>query len=334
MTDIPKKMSFESEVSFGENKDGLREVYMKAYTGAVVERAFGQMIVNTKGLTKGRKDPKMLLSHDAGQPVGMIKRVIKGEDGLVETFGVLNGIPKYVEQVVASSDSGFAWEASIGFDIIDGYWLEEDKTKNINGREVVGPMYVVSKAKLNEVSFVTFGADGATSAQALEDIDIEDQKINKESEMAEEVKEEIAPEVELEKEEIEQTEEKLEEEKVELSDSEKSRVELSELKEAFKGELEFAVEAFENGLNVEQAKAKFADVLAIRLEEMKAEKEELIGKLEKATENKIDTGEGEAVEFDEAKTGPVSDDDLMQRFQAEGLSIAEAARKLIETKNK
>ena len=67
-------------------------------------------------------------------------------------------------EVVVSSKNGFPWQASIGAAVEEFEFVKENQKVIVNGRTFDGPVNVVRKATLGEISFVDLGADGNTSA--------------------------------------------------------------------------------------------------------------------------------------------------------------------------
>ncbi|MFN5958389.1 MAG: hypothetical protein ACK462_10700, partial [Planctomyces sp.] len=68
------------------------------------------------------------------------------------------------KEVVASSRNGFPWQASVGASVEEFEFIKDNQKATVNGQELTGPVNVVRKATLGEISFVDLGADGRTSA--------------------------------------------------------------------------------------------------------------------------------------------------------------------------
>src|SRR5690606_8128545 len=78
--------------------------------------------------------------------------------------GIVSRDTPAAKEIVISSKNGFPWQASIGASVEEFEFVKEQQKTNVNGRSFDGPVNVVRKATLGEISFVDLGADGATSA--------------------------------------------------------------------------------------------------------------------------------------------------------------------------
>ncbi len=118
------------------------------------------------GLDTGRQRRPILLDHqrDVDCVLGQTDSVAVMNDQLIVAGHILGDSPK-ARQVIALADKGFAWQASIGARAEQVEFLPEGKTSQANGREFAGPVNIVRRATLGEISFVVLGADENTSAQ-------------------------------------------------------------------------------------------------------------------------------------------------------------------------
>jgi len=73
--------------------------------------------------------------------------------------------------VAHSGAKGFPWQASIGADILEAEFIPNGQTAQANGRTFTGPLYVIRRSILKEISFVDSGADTNTSAQVAAQFD-------------------------------------------------------------------------------------------------------------------------------------------------------------------
>ena len=60
--------------------------------------------------------------------------------------------------MIATSENGFPWQASLGASADKVVFIPEGKTARANGRDHQGPVYIARKSTLGEVSFVALGA--------------------------------------------------------------------------------------------------------------------------------------------------------------------------------
>ena len=81
-----------------------------------------------------------------------------------------------------SGVNGFPWQASIGAAVVDAQFIPNGQHVVVNGRTFTGPLHVVRRAVLKEISFVDSGADANTSAKvAARNPEQEEQKPMKET---------------------------------------------------------------------------------------------------------------------------------------------------------
>ena len=144
----------------------LRRFSMTAYTGGVMALKDWPhpVVVDLTGLAIGKNSRPILMNHNTARIVGHTVKV--GVSGTALTVdGVISGVGSAAREVVGSSDNGFPWQASLGAMVKKVVFVPEGRKAAANGKEFAGPVYMVSQAKLGEVSFVALGADDATTAQ-------------------------------------------------------------------------------------------------------------------------------------------------------------------------
>lgn len=146
----------------------LRRFTMTAYTGGAMQLAGWRypVVVDLAGLDVGRQRRPILLDHtrDVDFVMGQTDSIAVMNDQLIVAGLVMGDSPK-ARQVIALNDKGFAWQASIGARAEQVEFVPEGKTSQANGREFAGPVNIVRRATLGEISFVVLGADENTSAQ-------------------------------------------------------------------------------------------------------------------------------------------------------------------------
>ena len=145
---------------------GLPRFSMVAYTGAPM-RLFGwryPVVVDLVGMQIPSQRRPIRLSHDAAQGVGHTD-AIRAEGGQLTANGVVSRDTAAAKEVVASSRNGFPWQASIGASVEEAEFVKDGQKVVVNGREWAGPLNVVRRSVLGEISFVDLGADGETSAR-------------------------------------------------------------------------------------------------------------------------------------------------------------------------
>jgi len=144
----------------------LRRFSMTAYTGNAMVLAGWQypVVVDLGGLRVPKKSRPILKYHNHGQIVGHTDEIVVNERAL-DVTGVISGAGAIAQEVIATSDNGFPWQASLGASADKVVFIAEGKTAQANGRNFTGPLYIARKSTLGEISFVALGADDDTSAR-------------------------------------------------------------------------------------------------------------------------------------------------------------------------
>lgn len=148
-----------------EGKPSLRKFSMTAYTGGAM-RLGGwpyPVVVDLVGLRVTRKSRPILKDHDRGSIVGHTDN-ISVDGNRLHVAGVISGVGSPAQEVIATSENGFPWQASLGASADKVVFIPEGKSAKANGRDFNGPLYVARKSTLGEVSFVALGADDDTEA--------------------------------------------------------------------------------------------------------------------------------------------------------------------------
>ncbi|MDZ4848090.1 MAG: hypothetical protein SGI77_02255 [Pirellulaceae bacterium] len=149
-----------------EGKPTLRKFSMTAYTGGPM-RLGGwpyPVVVDLAGMRVPRKSRPILKDHDRASIVGHTDD-IQVSDSRLQVAGVISGVGSTAQEVIATSENGFPWQASLGASADKVVFIPEGRSAQANGREHVGPIYIARKSTLGEVSFVALGADDDTEAR-------------------------------------------------------------------------------------------------------------------------------------------------------------------------
>jgi len=149
----------------GDGKAPLPRFSMVAYTGGTMRIAGWRhpVVVDLAGLTIPSQSRPIRFGHDANSGVGHTDSIaVRG--GQLVAAGVISRDTGAAREVVASSKNGFPWQASIGASVEQSEYVKENQSVLVNGREFTGPVNVVRKSVLGEISFVDLGADDNTSA--------------------------------------------------------------------------------------------------------------------------------------------------------------------------
>jgi len=170
----PLKVEAASAPGNGDQKP-VPTFQMVAYTGGLM-RVTGfphPVVVDLEGLAITRQDIPVRLDHNHRQGVGHTQSVTiapeNPTDGQVGPVLVAEGIisrdTSWARDVAKSAANGFPWQASIGASVIEAEFIPNGQQVEVNGRTFDGPLHVVRKAVLKEISFVDNGADPGTSAR-------------------------------------------------------------------------------------------------------------------------------------------------------------------------
>jgi len=186
--ETPKELSFACEARFvaaaAADKDGPPKpprFSMVAYTGGpmVVGSWMDPVILDLSGIDIPTQKLPIRRDHLRSQLVGHTESV-EVKDGEVLAAGVISFDNDAARDVIVAARNGFPWQASVGAsaDVVE--FLAAGKTATVNGNQVVGPLDIVRKSTLKEISFVDLGADSATSATVAARRAKEEEKMDEE----------------------------------------------------------------------------------------------------------------------------------------------------------
>ena len=136
-----------------------------AYTGGPMRIAGWRVpvILDLAGLAIPSQARPIRFGHDPLSGVGHTD-AIRVEQGQLVATGVVSRDTSAAREVVVSSKNGFPWQASGGPSGEEVEVVKGGQQAAVNGRQYSGPLNIIRKATLGEISFVDLGADGATSA--------------------------------------------------------------------------------------------------------------------------------------------------------------------------
>jgi len=165
---IPDNIHFQCDLTIEAASDDkvVPKFSMVAYTGGPMKiTGFTHpVVVDLEGLSIDRQNIPIRLDHNPKQGVGHTDRVVI-ENGQVMAEGLISRDTSWARDVIKSGKNGFPWQASIGAEIIQAEFIPNGNQIQVNGRTFDGPLYVIRKSILKEISFVDNGADTNTSAQ-------------------------------------------------------------------------------------------------------------------------------------------------------------------------
>ena len=143
-----------------------RRFGMVAYTGGAMRLAGWPhpVIVDLAGMQVSAKSRPILKDHNPSLIVGHTDSV-RVEGSRLRVAGVVSGTGAVAREIVESSAAGFPWQASLGASAENVETVPKGRRARANGRTFEGPVQVVRRSRLGEVSFVALGADDDTSAR-------------------------------------------------------------------------------------------------------------------------------------------------------------------------
>jgi len=170
--DEPKSISLTAVMDITAGADAgdpgaptLPRFSMVAYTGGAMRIAGWRypVVLDLAGLVIPSQARPIRFGHDMTAGVGHTDS-IRVADGKLLAAGVVSRDTPAAREIVASGRNGFPWQASVGATVEQFEFVREAQAAVVNGREFKGPVNVVRKATLGEISFVDLGADANSSA--------------------------------------------------------------------------------------------------------------------------------------------------------------------------
>ena len=153
-------LSFSAPVTLAAGDEKKGEFEIDAYTGAIVDRWWGKLVIDLKGIQAGQQMP-VFLGHDQSKIVGWTSK--SWLDNSFKVSGKFSQSTESAREAAALADEGFPWQASIGVIPKKVISLEKGTSHNVNGQTIEGPAEVWLESEVFETSFVPLGADGNTS---------------------------------------------------------------------------------------------------------------------------------------------------------------------------
>ena len=154
----------------GGDAGDLPRFSMVAYSGGRMRiRGFPHpVVVDLAGLEIPSQNLPIRLDHERRQGVGHTRRIAIDQGRLVAE-GLISRDTSWARDVARSGAKGFPWQASIGAAVVEAEFVPAGGRVQVNGKTFTGPVHVVRKAVLKEISFVDSGADkGASASVAAE----------------------------------------------------------------------------------------------------------------------------------------------------------------------
>ncbi len=144
----------------------LKRFAMSAYTGgAMTLRGWRHAtVIDLAGLAWSSKPRPILKDHNPSLIVGHTDSV-SVVDGVLRVSGVVSGAGSVAREIIEAGVNGFPWQASVGAYATETEEIRKGRSAIANGRSFDGPVSIVRRSVLGEISFVALGADDATEAR-------------------------------------------------------------------------------------------------------------------------------------------------------------------------
>lgn len=114
-------------------------------------------VVDLAGMKPGR-NMVCNLDHNSRQRVGHVVD-FDNDKKQINCAGLLSCETEYRDEVVGSSKNGYKWEVSMEGEMSGLVFIERDKKVTVNGRALVGPLYVFRNSTFGGLAFCSQGAD-------------------------------------------------------------------------------------------------------------------------------------------------------------------------------
>lgn len=155
-------VSVELEAAEG---DKARRFSILAYSGGTlpVEGFPVPVVVDLQGLEASGSIP-ILIDHTKSVEATLGQTdSIENNGSQLTLGGFVTASSQLTKQVLAQSDAGHKWQASIGAHVTEREIVEAGQTVIVNGQTFQGPVIVARKSSLRETSVLPMGADSKTS---------------------------------------------------------------------------------------------------------------------------------------------------------------------------
>ncbi len=165
---MKKPLTFGAKLNLrAEASGGPRRFSISAYAGGTlpVNGFEYPVVVDLTGLIVPESNTiPLLLNHkiDTDTTLGQTDEIVNDGE-TVSIAGPITGLSPQCQRVLAMSDAGHTWQASIGLLVSQQQFIPEGRVVVVNGQSFTGPVIVARQAALRETSVLPMGADATTS---------------------------------------------------------------------------------------------------------------------------------------------------------------------------
>ncbi|MEG6505869.1 phage major capsid protein [Nitratidesulfovibrio sp. 1201_IL3209] len=142
--------------------DAAARFAILAYTGKIIDWGWWRFIIDLKGIEAKSAFPA-LREHARDRVVGACTEWKVDANGM-HVLGDFSRATPDAAEVLALCQEGFPMQASVGIRGLAIDYVEKGQTRKVNGITVDGPCEIWTKSVVQEVSFVSLGADDDTAA--------------------------------------------------------------------------------------------------------------------------------------------------------------------------
>lgn len=150
------------ELKEGDGEKKLKQFDVLAYTGKVVEKYGQRLIIDVSGLSFKKVVP-LIADHESTSRIGHGGVDVTAQHH-IRIKGVVSSTSETATSFVADAGNGFPFEASVGVSKNRTRYIPDKQKVHVNGADHFGPLVLIEKGNLREVSVTTLGADDETSA--------------------------------------------------------------------------------------------------------------------------------------------------------------------------
>ncbi len=143
------------------------QIEIDAYDGGIINiEAYPiPVVVDLQGIEAEQVTP-ILLDHmdDVESVIGQTTLVEVNEAG-ISASGEAMGTGDKAIRAIQMAESGYEWQAQIGFTSLENQNIPAGRSVDVNGATFSGPVLIVRRSRLREISFVSTSAGNGTSVR-------------------------------------------------------------------------------------------------------------------------------------------------------------------------
>ena len=155
------------------HQSDLKNVEGIAYSGGPVLQDWSDfpIYVDLEGMEIQNQIP-ILFSHYNSPNSRMGEATIENNKKTLVFKGVIDTEEDELAQEIVRKGIKIDWQVSIGADVLAMEELRDGETIEVNGNNVTGPVTIVKKSLLREISVVAVGADADTNMKIMASLDL------------------------------------------------------------------------------------------------------------------------------------------------------------------